>query len=751
MTLGILMVGVHLTHRAHDRRAEALGGETADRIRLALSSVERQVIAFSAHLSTVDRIDPVVFHRFFTVSERSPDKTSPGAFAFMPVVPRRNVVRLDRQMQMHRERYDAAGYPAFKRVDQPAPFHFPVILVEPPEARTTLFGFDYIVAEMRLETARRAIETGEPALSPPIVLGNPATTAPFSLLLMAPVSLTPQAVEDLGAGTEQGVVSASIQPEPLLRAVAERAKVQPSAIRLVLMGAEKNSLLLVGPDLQPGTTLPSPSAFNPFEDVHIARPEPVPFGDQTIRVELAYVMRSVSAEALSVLAFSLLSLTATGFLAISVRRRELQAALIERELQRKEAALRRAAAAGDQTRRMESLGRLVGGVAHDFNNLLTVILGNLEFLRDERLSVERDGFVDAAVRATERGRALTRQLLAFGRRARLDPEPGDMSQLVAETQTMLRRVVPASVTIHSIYAETLWPVLIDRDQLENALLNLTLNARDAMPNGGTLTIQTANRHIVAAEQVADLSPGRYVTVSVSDTGTGMDDATAQQAFEPFYTTKPAGEGSGLGLSMVFGFAKQSGGSAEIESTPGAGTTVRLYFPVAQGMSLVRAPAAAAPAAAPAEEPAGSTPTLTPGSGQSILLVEDDEGVRRILAARLRGQSYRVTVVENGDRALGLVENGHLPDLLITDVVMTGSLQGPALADRVMALHPPTRVVFLSGYPRETVAEADEQANAHAHGIVATATGIAATAPMLQKPVSARELLATVADALADRP
>ncbi|MEL6264370.1 MAG: ATP-binding protein, partial [Pseudomonadota bacterium] len=374
-------------------------------------------------------------------------------------------------------------------------------------------------------------------------------------------------------------------------------------------------------------------------------------------------------------------------------------------------------------------------------NLLTVILGNLEFLREDPHSAERDAFVDEAMRATERGRALTRQLLAFGRRAPLEPERVDIAGVLGETQRVLARVLPTAVTLDLSPPHALMAVRIDRNQLENALLNLVLNARDAMPEGGRISLSAANT-VIGPEEVQipgahagegpdeRLMPGSYVVVEVSDTGHGMDEETLARAFEPFFTTKEVGEGSGLGLSMVFGFARQSGGSARIASRPGAGTTVWLYFPAIEAAS-VPSPGGdrhAGPADAARAAGGGMAPLR-------VLLAEDDEAVRRVVAAHLRAAGHAVTVAENGDRAMAILARTPAFDLLVSDVVMPGRAQGPDLASMALKALPSLRIVFLSGYPQGQRSGAHEMLHRH---------------PVLQKPVAAAELAATIDTVMATR-
>ena len=354
--------------------------------------------------------------------------------------------------------------------------------------------------------------------------------------------------------------------------------------------------------------------------------------------------------------------------------------------------LKRAEEQLQQAQKMEAVGKLTGGVAHDFNNLLTVILGNLELLSDFTEGDETaESFVETAVRATKRGADLTRHLLAFSRKQPLRPETVDTNDLVAGSSNLLNRTLGEQVTIELRLSPDLPAVLVDRNQLENALLNLALNARDAMSEGGTLWIETAMaRHGEGAGlDKSDSPPGSCVRLSVADSGTGMAPETLAQAFEPFFTTKDVGEGSGLGLSMVYGFAKQSGGHVEINSRVGAGTTVALYLPLADGLSGPRAGASEASDA-------------VPGGSETVLVVEDDADVRTFVVAAVKAMGYRV--VEAADGRAALAEMAALPelDLLLSDVILPGGMNGRDIADAAQARFAGLKLLFMSGYPRDVI-------------------------------------------------
>ena len=353
-----------------------------------------------------------------------------------------------------------------------------------------------------------------------------------------------------------------------------------------------------------------------------------------------------------------------------------------------------------QAQKMEAVGQLTGGVAHDFNNLLAVILGNAELL-SERLGAE-DRQVAAVMRATARGAELTQRLLAFSRRQPLKPQAIDMAGRVTGMTELLTRTLGATIEISVTSMPGLWRASADPGQLENALLNLAINARDAMPEAGQLSISSANASLEAGE-IADLladqaleaeteepgDPGDYVVLSVSDNGTGMSPAVLARVFEPFFTTKDVGQGSGLGLSMVYGFARQSGGFAAIESAPGRGTTVQLYLPRA---------VAAAPAPG-VRESAGQLPR---GHGETVLLLEDAQDVRELAVTQLEDLGYRVLAAAEAAEAGALLAENPGVDLLLTDVILPGERSGPDFAKTVRRHNAALKVLFMSGYPTETL-------------------------------------------------
>ena len=400
---------------------------------------------------------------------------------------------------------------------------------------------------------------------------------------------------------------------------------------------------------------------------------------------------------------------------VAERTRQLEAEIHERE---------QAQAALQQAQKMEVIGQLTGGIAHDFNNLLTAIIGNLELatLRS-RDNPALARLLANATRAADRGAALTQRMLAFGRRQYLRLQAVALGPLLAGMDDLLARTIGATVLIELEVGEDVWPVRTDVNQLELLLLNLAINARDAMPDGGTLRIATRNLRVApGAPTPAQLEAGDYVAIAVSDTGTGIDEETLARVMEPFFTTKPVGRGSGLGLSMAHGVAAQSGGGLSIESEVGAGTTVTVWLP--------RADAQDAEDAAAAEDTSGvlsPSPPATGNAGPMVLLVDDDAEVASVTQQCLRFAGYRVRRAESGLAALGMLHDGLRIDLLLADLAMPG-MSGVQLAAEVRRLHPGMPVLLATGYSGGEMGQG----------------GAAHDLPVLDKPFKAAQLLAAVA-------
>ena len=347
-----------------------------------------------------------------------------------------------------------------------------------------------------------------------------------------------------------------------------------------------------------------------------------------------------------------------------------------------------------QSQKMEAVGQLTGGLAHDFNNLLTGISGSLDLLKlrvAQGRTAELDRYMTAARASTDRAAALTHRMLAFARRQALDPRPTDPTRLVVEMKELVERTVGPQIKVTTQLALAPWTILCDPHQLENALLNLCINARDAMPDGGEITVEVANLTLDDfAGRMRDLPPGDYVSLGISDTGTGMSPEVASRAFDPFFTTKPLGLGTGLGLSMTYGFARQSGGQVRIHSQVGEGTTVRMLLPrgghQAEGQT---------PHAGPADVPRAS-------AGETVMVVDDEPAIGMLVAEILQDLGYGSLEASDGLSGLKILQSPVRIDLLITDVGLPGGMNGRQLADAARQLRPGLKVLFITGYAETAV-------------------------------------------------
>ena len=376
-----------------------------------------------------------------------------------------------------------------------------------------------------------------------------------------------------------------------------------------------------------------------------------------------------------------------------------------------------------QSQKMEAVGQLTGGIAHDFNNMLTGVIGGLDIVR-RRLAQGRyddvDRFIDGASTSAQRAAALTARLLAFSRRQTLDPVAIDVNALTASLQDLLRRTLPETITLEIVPSLERHAVVADANQLENALLNLAINARDAMPEGGALTVTTATREVVEADET-QLKPGRYVTIEVRDTGVGMSPDILSRVFEPFYTTKPLGQGTGLGLSMVYGFVRQSGGEVRIDSRPGEGASVKLHLPAAEGKAV------------PLE--ASERAALRGGDGQTVFVVEDDPAVRMLIREVLTELRYNVVEAADGTQAAVVLASESRIDLMVSDVGLPG-INGRQLAEIARAHRPDLPILFVTGY---------------AENAATRASFVGSNMDMVAKPFSLEDLAAKIEAMLGGAP
>lgn len=368
-----------------------------------------------------------------------------------------------------------------------------------------------------------------------------------------------------------------------------------------------------------------------------------------------------------------------------------------------------------RSQRLEAVGQLTGGIAHDFNNLLSVVIGNLDLLSAQpELDKKAQDYIDSALQASLRGAELTHQLLAFARRQPLVAQCFDLNARISGTIELLRRTLGGNIEIITMFSDNLHPAIADPSQFEAALVNLALNARDAMLSGGRLTIETENVSLDEdyCRANAEVVPGDYVMASVSDTGTGMTQAILSRVFEPFFTTKPVGKGTGMGLSMVYGFARQSHGHIKIYSELDHGTTVRLYLPRAPETAIATAPAIAT-------QP-------VPSGGECILVVEDNVEVRKVVIAQLKQLGYQTLEAENGQMALNILKHTDTIDLVFSDMVMPGGISGAKLAMLAKGLRPNIKLLLTSGF---------------AKGVVQNGEGFPPAVEFLNKPYRRADLAA----------
>jgi two-component system, NtrC family, sensor kinase len=380
---------------------------------------------------------------------------------------------------------------------------------------------------------------------------------------------------------------------------------------------------------------------------------------------------------------------------------------------------RRAAAeaALRQSQKLEAIGQLTGGIAHDFNNLLTIIIGNLEGLQRQLSGADAKvrRRADNAMHGAQRAATLTKRLLAFSRQQPLTPTPIDVNRLMGGLSDFLQRALGEEIELEVVGGGGLWPVEVDAAELESVLVNLAVNARDAMPKGGKLTVEASNSYLDDAycSRHSDVKPGQYVLISVTDNGVGMTEDVVQHAFEPFYTTKQAGQGTGLGLSQVYGFVKQSGGHVKIYSEIGEGTAIKVYLPRFHGQATADDPPIA--------------PSARGQTGECILVVEDDADVRAYVVDTLGGMGYDVLEAGGGDEALRLMKEYKGIGLLLTDVVMPG-MNGRKLAEEAAQLHPGLKVLYMTGYSRNAIVHQGR---------------LDAGVDLVQKPLSQEQLAAMV--------
>lgn len=672
---------------------------------LQVSTVSLRLLTIASIIERENRFGPALFDDIYIRTAQSTDQRSERAIAFMPEVTPETREAFDRSVADLAGEYRALNYPEFRIFprDDTDPL-LPAAMVAPETSRSGVFGFNIGSDPARTEAALRAFDTGLPQITPPIALSQDADDTPISLLLVVPVML-----REPWAGSERAILAAGLTPGQIF-ADAEQSNgpfsfaitlgEPDTGLRLRVKEAQGNLGILPRVTLLEGMALPG-----------------ITLPGMSIPLSADAQLTVLWADLYFVLVPPLLLSAVLLTILVLLKRTEAQRDAYARDLDTQTRALKESERSAARLLRVQSLGRLVGGVAHDFNNTLSVIMGNLElmvsapdFPRGQR------EFADEAIAATQRGAALTRQLLAYGRRAHLQPEDVDVTAVLTDTVAVLSRLLPETIRVTLDQPADLWPARVDQAGLENALMNVALNAKAAMPQGGVLSIDVANLHL--AEQTAipplgdELPPGRYVIVTLKDTGEGMSEEVFNRAFEPFFSTRGPTEGTGLGLSSIHGFMLQSGGAVRMCSTEGEGTTLRLYLPAAEdgAPKAAKAPGPAAPVAC------------------HVLLIEDEDALRSVLTTHLIRAGMEVTACETGDAAAALIEDGLRVDMVVTDLVMPGRLQGLDVAAQVAQRDPATQIILISGYP--------QQAGDVAPDLVERYT-------ILTKPFGAADLLAAI--------
>lgn len=700
---GILSGFISLHHKHAHAETELTAAHSE--FQLALSTMSLRMAAMSKALERTSLLSPDIYSQIYNDAARPSLRVHERALALMTEF--ETVEHAEDFFAEMRPQFKRAGYPAVNAVpDQDAAAIFPAVFVEPPASRQNVFGYNIGTSPERLSAAREAIDARVIAASAPVILSQDRDERPSSFLLLYPVTLT--AAIAPGKKT-QAVLGAGLTPGSLFQdhIITDPGHILEFDLKIdgqslpVTLG-ERSNVWLFSIPLLTNRILP---------DIMINGLE--------ISLSASVFYAPHIEEVLTPVAIALLTGLFLMLLAKNLSARETHKTNLETALKAKEAELLEVHQVHAASQRVEALGRLVGGVAHDFNNILSVILGNLELIQARRGQKSAESLLDEAVTATQRGAHLTRQLLAVGRKSHLQPQRIDVTEALAESARMLTRVLPETIEVTTVPATGLWPIQIDPDGLQTALLNVGLNARDAMSTRGHLILEATNTRIPAPDagrdQITDLAPGRYVKISVTDTGPGVAPEIVDRIFEPFFTTKHATEGSGLGLSSVLGFCKQSGGTCRIRNSPGIGAALELYFPAAERVS------------GEAAMSHGPDPAVRVGP-RRILLAEDEESVARVLIRQLESAGHNVTRVASGDAAWRALENAAPYELLITDIVMPGSLQGTELAQKVEWAYPEIAILMISGYPKDATP---------------TDKGVLERHPLLVKPISTNALIAAI--------
>lgn len=540
------------------------------------SRIEREITVLAAFISKSGVPSPTQFHEVYNLTHDIVSESSIRAIGFAPLVETSKLPLIEERVRAQNDEYRDAGYGPLNVISsREADLVAPIILLEPPHRRKGSFGFDILTLGASRDSIDKMFENSAILTQGPtqIQQDRELDNDRLSILLYAPVSFDPALSEEWS----RGIVATPVTPEFILQMVAEKHSLHGCRMEMVLEGAENSPISM--------TVAPQKDAEKQYwKTTHSAKPISLNLGNENIRLSLSHEI-GVTALEIGVTAgvfgllFSLSALAAAYF-----HRLRHEQHIIASKLARHEDQLRESERAIAQSQKQEAMGKLVGGVAHDFNNILAVILSNAEVIKTYPVSSDVEKIADEIIQSSMKGATLTRQLLSFGRRAYLSPKAEDVTEILTEAQSLFARVLPSSIAVELSLEKNLSQIHVDRNQLENALLNLAVNSRDAMPNGGTIHIKASNKTVPAGKPSSLGStppPGRYVVIELTDSGEGMSPETLSKASDPFFTTKDVADGAGLGLSMVNGFARQSGGTTQIDSALGKGTTVCVYVPVEQ--------------------------------------------------------------------------------------------------------------------------------------------------------------------------
>jgi signal transduction histidine kinase/ActR/RegA family two-component response regulator len=695
--LALSCIAFWMADRADDRRVRTILESRAEwrardlhaKVRLSANAVESIAIAMAANPS----LGPQQFEQLAARASRG--LTHVNALQWAPRVARDEVAAFEeRARSTGLDRYSVFDVTQdFQRAAlSDRPEYFPVLFDHRLREGRNVLGLALGRYEGRRLPMERARDTGGPVGTLPV---RPVGTAASGLVYLVfwPVY---QAIDVPGTVEERraqlrGYAVGNYNLAALLDAAMQNTPDVVETIRISIGAAHQanaadNAAAIYSPAEGTAPATAEIAAAEPAPAVRIVRDFDV-LGQHW---DLAFDYSPVTVAELGshdAWVWLLAGLFVTGSLVFYLVRERGRTRTIEALVTSRTAELQRTSEQLHQAQKMEAIGNLTGGMAHDFNNLLSVVIGNLDLLQDRLMrDPEALALSEAALQASVRGAELTKQLLAFARRQPLAPKVVDVNELVVGMTRLLERILEENIEVVLITGEGVWPVMIDAAQLSSAIANLATNARDAMPRGGRLTIETRNTHLDAdyAALNPESTPGDYVLLEVSDTGAGMSAETLAQAFEPFFTTKEVGRGTGLGLSMVFGFVRQSKGHVKIYSELRHGTIVRLYLPRAEP-----------------GQAAGTSPVdlaVAQPVHQCILVVEDDESVRRVVARQIAELGYSVTEAQSPKEAMAILSDSRKRiDLLFTDLVMPGGVNGHELARAALAQRPGLAVLFTSGY------------------------------------------------------